>query len=169
MKEVRWTLPADHFNHRDLLSPTVKFMRYPPLSLPEDVYCGSELVKSLLGIDKSIGYNLRDKECLEKWLVNFKKRKDPMNDMEKELDRLWRATGNESVDVKEELEDLHKVYMEAEEHLKHREANALEQATFAMKKFLEVQEERKKISNKLSNLKTKMCGLSDCEHEDEDD
>lgn len=91
-----------------------------------------------------------------------------MDPMEKELDRLWKSHRSCSVDVRDELSDLCKVYMDAEEHLKSREACALDQLTNAMKRYMDIQEERKKVSLKLSNLKAKMCDTND-HREDEDE
>lgn len=160
MMEVKWVVPpdvSDHFNHRDLVNSSNALRRFP-----YETGCTREqMVKYLLEIQKPVEYNSgKDKS---------KKEEDSMNEMEKELDKMWRLTGQDSVDVEEELRDLHKVYIDAEEHLKNREANALDQATFAMKKFIDVQEERKKVSKKLSKLKDKMCDLSDCKHEDEEE
>lgn len=78
-----------------------------------------------------------------------------------------------SVDVSQELKDLMEVYMEAETHLKGKEANALITMTHYMKNYLKVQEERIKISNKIFTLNTKMenlpCDDFACDENEEGD
>lgn len=66
------------------------------------------------------------------------------------------------VDVSEELRDLLKVYIDAEEKLKSIEADALASLTYEMKRFLAAQDKRKEISYKLHILKAKICkGVQD--------
>lgn len=77
------------------------------------------------------------------------------------------------VDVSDELKDLFKVYTDAEKHLKAKEGSALETLTSYMKRFVEAQEERKKITHKLAILTQKMKDVepeedSDCGDEEDD-
>ena len=76
------------------------------------------------------------------------------------------------VDVSEELKDLFKVYTDAEKHLKQKEDSALDSLTSYMKRYMDAQEERKKISRKLAILTAKMKDVEseeDCDCCDEED
>lgn len=74
------------------------------------------------------------------------------------------------VDVSDELKELLKVYTDAEEHLLNKEKCALESAESVMKRYLEVKEERKKVTEKLNVLKHKLSlGKEDKDEQDEDE
>jgi tRNA uridine 5-carbamoylmethylation protein Kti12 len=85
-----------------------------------------------------------------------------------ELKNKWEESlkKNVGVDVTEELKDLVKIYGEAEEHLKEKEESSLSQLVRFMKQFIEIQDERKRISQKLAGLTNK---LRPHDHEDEEE
>ncbi len=167
---IRWTI-----NKEDVQKPsdTMVFRRFPGLIVPElelDI-----LVKVLLGIPEVMGYKFSN-SCailddsgmvgikqeggimMESFLKGFDGKSD-------ELKKLWQEKQLLSIDVSEELKDLMKVYTDAEEVLVGKEKSALDLATSYMKRYIEAQEERKKISHKLSSLKHKMSKKEEREEE----
>lgn len=90
-----------------------------------------------------------------------------MNQEEYLLNKILNDVIGRPVEVTEELEELMKVYTDAEEQLKQREANALHSHTLYMKQYLEVSEKRKEVSNKILNLKNKMGSKEEDEGDDE--
>ena len=77
------------------------------------------------------------------------------------------------IDVGDELKDLLKVYTDADEHLRRKETDALNSLSSYMKRYLDSVEERKKVSEKLFNLKAKItlhekCGCEDDEEGDDE-
>lgn len=75
------------------------------------------------------------------------------------------------VDIGEELKDLLKVYTDADAHLGKKEKQVLDNLVNYMKSFISVHEEKRKVCNKLANLKQKLEMGSKCEDcgDDEDD
>lgn len=79
------------------------------------------------------------------------------------------------IDVSDELKDLMKVYTDAEQHLIKKEKDALDQWTLYSRRYIDISDERKKVTEKLSTLKAKMdysnkaACCNDDEDEDEDD
>ena len=72
-------------------------------------------------------------------------------------------------DFFDELKDLLSVYTDAEECLLSEERSALDVLTEHMERYLEAQEERKKVSQKLNALKRKIdAGQRDCYDEDDE-
>ena len=75
-----------------------------------------------------------------------------------------------TIDISEELADLMKVYTEAEEHLKKKEAGELETMNNYMRRYMQVQDERRKVTDKLNALKHKMerKACDECDEEDDE-
>lgn len=186
-----WTITEDEIMNAHLLkSPisqqTITFKRFPNLSVPGDEL--DILVKSLLGILEpvnNIGYKFRMTKCItnDSWTVNLIKRKEENIMLDsflkgfsgcEELKKQWGDKHVIGVNVSEELKDLLKVYIDAEDHLRKKEEDALNSLSYQMKKFLEVQEEHKKISDKLKALVNKMKSVSqepcdECDEGNEED
>ncbi len=75
------------------------------------------------------------------------------------------------IDITDELKDIHKVYTDGEAHLRQKETEFLSTLAIYMKKYLDVREERIKVSNKLGALNNKFknpcdeCGEDEGEEE----
>ena len=156
------------------------FRRFPGLSIPE--YELDILVKSLLGFPQPMGYKQGSNNVIlnDAWTVNLRstEKENIMMDaflrgfdgQSEKLKKAWEEKQVIGVDVSEELKDLFKVYTDAEEHLSQKEKQALETMTSCMKRYLEAQEERKKVTLKLNSLKHKLAaGQPPKEERDEDE
>lgn len=71
--------------------------------------------------------------------------------------------------VDEELKDLLRIYTDAEEHLRKKVEYTMQSLKAYMKKYLEEDEEHKKVLVKLSVLKNKMKGEKPQEQEEDED
>jgi len=167
-------------------SPTLVFRRYPSLmpDIERGYYDLDILVKALLGFPEIVGYKSANtcKILNDSWVVNLRttEKENTMMDAflrgfggkEEEMRKLWEEKKmGMAVDVSEELKDLLKVYTDAEEHLKRREAEALSSVTDYMKRYIKIQDERKEISNKLSTLMSKIAPpkCDACDEDEQDD
>lgn len=90
----------------------------------------------------------------DSWVVNFK----PVIRETKMLN-----------DMKDEMDDLLNVYTSGEEHLKYKERAALDSLTYCMKRYIEAQEERKTMSDKLRNFKEKLEAVENNDYDDEEE
>ena len=131
--------------------------------MPDFTFTASEmLVNSLTGyfpVIKDSKNRGDEMDCMDRLDDALKMRADM-------LKKLWEEADIKHIDVDDELKDLLKVYGDAEENLKAREAQNLETLSHSMKRYLESKEERLKISFKLSNLKEK---LKKAKNEEEDE
>lgn len=114
---------------------------FPPTE--REFYSLDILTKCLLGIKENVRY--QDGILNEDCLVNLKK--------SKEVDMT-------DVDVGDELKELLKIYSEYNQHLTNKHGNSLEILTNYMKHFIEIDEERKKVANRLQTIKEKICKLT---------
>jgi len=158
-----------HFDKHLLSTPTktMVFRRFPNLMPPEEAL--DILVKALLGFPQPMGYKQGSNSMIlnDSWMVNLRPTKERENIM---IDAFLRGFGHQfselkkskesydmnGIDVSDELRDLLKVYTDAEAHLLSREKSELDVMTVYMKRYLEIQGERKKVTDKLSCLKKKI-------------
>lgn len=173
MPTIKWTInEGDVIRRRQEveLSKMYKdpYLRYPNL-MPAEHYL-DVLVKALLGFHQPMGYKQgsNNKILNDSWTVNLISTKEESNNImmdsflrgfggqSKELKKAWEDKQVVSVDVSDELKDLLKVYTDAEEHMLIKEKSALEGVECVMKRYLDAKEERKKVSLKLTSLKSKM-------------
>lgn len=159
---------------------TMVFKRYPNLSVPE---CDLDiLTQSFLGFVNTIPYKYCDANVTlnDAWVVNRKHTKEESGnimmdallrslDENEDLKKAWMKKDPEPVDVGEELKDLLKVYADADEHFKSKEGQALDSMSLAMRRYLDIKEEREKITKKLNNLRTKMISNYSTLNIDKDD
>jgi hypothetical protein len=113
-----------------------------------------------------------------RWVVNLRAtgKEDIMKDAylkgfgekSEELRKAWEGHKME-VDVSEELHALLKVYTDAEEHLKSKEMCSLDAMTIHMKRYLEIREERMKVTSKLASLKKKIATANHTKHDNPDE
>ncbi len=73
-----------------------------------------------------------------------------------ELKKAWEGKNNTTVNISEELNDILRVYAEAEERLMSKEQVHLDTATESMKRYILAREEREAITAKLNKLKNKL-------------
>ncbi len=155
-------------------APMIVFRRFDNLLLPEEQL--DVLVKALLGFPQPMGYKYGNYAGIlnDSWMVNLRSTEEDGEDIMvsaflngfgggsgKQLNKAVEGKHMEDkrmvgVDVSDELNDLLRVYSDAEEHLKKNEANALESMTHCMKRYLEVMEERKKLTQKIKTLELKL-------------
>jgi len=174
----------DMFGKRSLpqKSPTtMEFRRFPALLIPE--YELDILVQALLGFPQPMGYREGRSSIIlnDDWTINLTKSTHEsenimmdsflrgFNGKSEQLKKAYEDKQMISVNVDDELEDLLKVYTDAEEHLSQKEKQALETMTSCMKRYLDAQEERRKVTLKLNTLKHKLeVGQREEEVEDEE-
>ncbi len=84
-----------------------------------------------------------------------------------ELKKAWEGKNNPTVNISEELNDILRVYTEAEERLRSKEETHLDTATESMKRYISSREEREAITIKLNKLKSKLTHASN--HQDDED
>lgn len=104
-------------------------------------------------------------------MLNLRTSGDDMSDycdmINEKIKAMWQEGENDAgVDVGDELKDLLRVYVDAEENLRGREAQHLETMTHCMKRYLEAKDERIKISSKLHTLKEKMKKVNNGENDE---
>lgn len=130
------------------------------------------LLEAFLGFQDIVGCKYADKAAIlnDDWVLNLTTTKENfmMEALLRRAKEMENACGS-GIDVGEELKDLLKIYTDAEEHLKQKEASALEVLTSYMKRYVEAKEERMKVSMKLYNLKLKLTSgkKEECEEEEE--
>lgn len=176
VKKIQVTPPeVVRFFDKILLTkpPTMVFKRYDNLLSPEENL--DILVKALLGFPKPMGYKQGNNCAIlnDSWEIDWRTTREENIMMDaflrgwgkpEELKKAQEA--KRMVNVTEELNDLLRVYTDAEEHLKDKEEQALSSLEGAMKRYLNAKEERSKMTQKLSVLTQKM---SMAEEEEEDD
>lgn len=166
---------------------TMVFRRYPNLMTPEESL--DILVKALLCFPQAMRYKQGNHQAVldDSCTVNLRSTQERKNIMmdsflrgfdgqSEELKKAWGEKQVIGLDVSDELKDLLKVYIDAEEHLLGKEKSALEGVEALMKRYLEAKDERKKVSQKLNNLKMKLAAGQaprqedcDCDEDEEDD
>ena len=156
---------------------TMVFRRYENLipELERAYYNLDILVKALLGFPETVGYKQGNARVIlnDSWQINLIQKQEENIMMDaflkgfagqgEALKKAWEESQMVGIDVSDELKDLLKVYTDAEEHLKRKEAEQLAQLTTSMQRFLNCQKEREDVSRKLSNLKLKMSQGQKCE------
>ena len=144
---------------------TMVFKRYPMLD-SSGYFCPGILVRSLLGLEDKRRYVEVEGGviCNDAWMINIKT-KEKENYM---MDSFLRGFGEDlkkkwegdkpmvNVDVDDEMKDLFKIYTDAENHLKEKKEAALRSLTYTMKNFIDIQDEHRKIEEKLHILKNKL-------------
>ncbi len=176
----------EHFDPKLLSTPvpTMVFRRFDNLMPPEEEL--DILVKALLGFPQPMGYKYGSNNVIlnDAWTVNLRTTEkenvlmdaflngfgQQFSELKKQWEETQKGHGMVGIDVEDELKDLLKVYTDAEEHLKRKEADALSTLSGYMKRFLDIQEERKKVTDKLQTLKAKMTHACEgCDEDEEED
>ncbi len=170
-----------HFDYKLLSTstPSMVFRRYPNLYFPD---CPSDiLVKALLGFPDILAYRYAGGACIlnDAWPINLRSTTEQKeNIMMDAFLKGFAYRGEEgdkkekikAVEVTDELRDLMKVYVDAEEHLKTRELQSLTMLHGYMKRYIEVQEERASVTQKLNALKAKMNpSPEECDEEEDEE
>lgn len=105
-------------------------------------------------IDWDFVHRLEYKNIEELMMESF------LRDMGEDIKNEWKEGVQEKFvraeDITEELKDLLKVYTDSEDSLKKREDGDLATMQYHMKRYLKSYEDRVKVSEKLSKLKSKM-------------
>ena len=169
-------------------APTMVFRRFESLLPPEEQL--DILVKALLGFPHPMGYKQGNHRCIldDAWTVNLRTTQEEnvlmdaflngfgqqFSELKKQWDETQKGHGMIGIDVSDELKDLMKVYTDAEEHLKKKELDSLSQMEGYMKRYLDIKDERKKVTDKLNSLKHKLAAgqqpeKDECCDEEEDD
>lgn len=188
-KHYTWTINESDVKAEDLIlrdwicntGNTCIFKRYEP-------FCSQEvmsyerlptLTKALLRFEDNVGCKRHFNNAIlnNAWMVNLKtsERENVMMDsflrgFGQDLKKQWEDKIMNTIDISEELADLMKVYTEAEEHLKKKEAGELETMNNYMRRYMQVQDERRKVTDKLNALKHKMerKACDECDEEDDE-
>jgi hypothetical protein len=172
-----WKLPAEHYNRpyvwakpQEPITPSspkcdniMVFRRYPNLCMPYEQPPKDLFSRVFLGMIDTLGYKYSQGQaiCNDSWRVNLKTTEKEMSIQEGMM---------MAINITDELADLLKVYNDAETHLIRKEKSSMECLMMYMKGFIEVNEERVKVSKKLEALKKKMdMSNKPEENEDEDD
>ena len=160
------------FNGRSIQEggSTVVFRRFESL-MPEEERRYHELdilVKSFLGFPEYVDCRISKNSAIlnDDWLINlrWKEETDVMTDaflkkVEGMLDELNKGVENSHIEGKNitgELNDLLRIYTDAEGVLKRKEEELLRMLTSYMKRYVEAQAEREKVTEKLTVLKVKI-------------
>jgi hypothetical protein len=140
---------------------------YQTICAPEDL---DVLVKALLGFPPPMGYKQgnNNKILNDSWTVNLRSTREESENVMmdaylkgstsqfKEIQKAWENMKMFGIDISEELKELLRVYTDAEQHLINKEKSALEAMTYNMKKYLEAQEQRQKLTDKITALNKKI-------------
>ncbi len=151
---------------------TMVFRCYPNLTV-DDIDVD---VKALLGLLSSEKHDRLlesgNKILNDSWTMNLKKVENDMsflNEMPESLKRIWKENVGLAVNVTDELKELLKVYTDAEDHLKRKEADKLNSLTIYMQSYLNAQEKRKEYTEKLKNLQSKLAPKENCDDCEDDE
>ena len=172
----------EHLDHKLLSTPmpTMIFRRFENLLPSEDKL--DILVKALLGFSEPMGYTRgsNNKILNDSWTVNLRSTREESENIM--MDAFLKGFGGQSedsrkddeekmigIDISDELKDILKVYTDAEEHLLRNEKSALEIVTSNMKRYIQAQDERKNVSNKLTILKEKLAHGESVRDEESDE
>ena len=161
----------------------VRFKMYPRLSDGLEDNQLSVLARALLGFKYPFPQRLyRESKIInDAWMVNLKFKKENVmmesflrgfgKDVSEDLKKQWGVKSSQEIDITDEIIELTKIYQDAEAHLKKKEEAELDCMESYMKRYLQVKDEREKVSDKLKSLLDKVnhkpCDECSCEDDEE--